>query len=167
MFSKLSNAFSTYKVVLVSRMLHKKSIKLSKKVRFRKNVHLVSCKGNKGQGQISIGEGVFINNNSSITSRKKVVIGSNTIIGENVKIYDHNHRFNLKNKNIKDQGFTEDSIIIGKNCWIGSNVVILKGVKIGNNCVIGAGAVVRKSVPNNTILSFDNNSLVLADIRFK
>ena len=45
--------------------------------------------------------------------------------------------------------------------------MILKGVKIGNNCVIGAGAVVRKSVPNNTILSFDNNSLVLADIRFK
>lgn len=31
---------------------------------------------------------------------------------------------------------------IGKNCFIGCNVLILKGSEIGDNCVVGAGAVV-------------------------
>lgn len=167
MISKLCNAYTTYKVILISKVFNRNSIKLSRNVRFRKNVHLISCKGNHGKGLINIEEGVFINNNSSIICRKNVTIGANTIIGENVKIYDHNHRFNLRDKNIKDQGFKEESVFIGENCWVGSNVIILKGVKIGNNCVIGAGIVVRESIPDNTILSFNNNDLILSKIRFK
>lgn len=167
MFSKLSNAYLTYKVVFLSKIFHKDSILLSKNVRFRKKVCLNSSKGNHRQGLINIGNGVFMNNYSSIISRSSVTIGDNTIIGENVKIYDHNHRFNLKEKNIKDQGFTESPVTIGENCWIGSNAVILKGVSIGNNCVIGSGVVVRESIPDNMILSFDKDSVVLDKIRFK
>ena len=32
--------------------------------------------------------------------------------------------------------------MIGKHCWIGSNVTIIKGASIGDNCVIGAGSLV-------------------------
>ncbi|MDN0066650.1 DapH/DapD/GlmU-related protein [Bacteroides gallinaceum] len=39
-----------------------------------------------------------------------------------------------------------------RHCWIGSNVVILKGVTIGNNCVIEAGCVVYKDVPDNSVV---------------
>ena len=42
-------------------------------------------------------------------------------------------------------------IMIGKNCFIGCNSIILKGVTIGDNCTIGAGSVVTKSIPANTI----------------
>ena len=38
-----------------------------------------------------------------------------------------------------------------KNCWIGANVVILKGVTIGDNVIIGAGAVIHKDIPSNSI----------------
>lgn len=50
------------------------------------------------------------------------------------------------------QGFSSSEISIGDNCWIASNVVILKGVNIGNNVVIGAGCVIYKDIPDHTIV---------------
>lgn len=41
--------------------------------------------------------------------------------------------------------------IIGNDVWIGSNSVILQGVKIGDGAIIAAGAVVTKDVPSYTI----------------
>ncbi|MCF2397310.1 hypothetical protein LGR78_14345 [Enterobacter hormaechei subsp. xiangfangensis] len=41
---------------------------------------------------------------------------------------------------------------IGHNVWIGSNVLILRGVTIGDNCIISAGSIVTKSIPSNNIL---------------
>ena len=67
-------------------------------------------------------------------------------------MYDHNHCYKDVNVSIKYQGYTEAPIVIGKHCWIASNVVILKGVKIGDNCVIGAGCVVYKDVPERTVM---------------
>ena len=40
-----------------------------------------------------------------------------------------------------------------KHCWIGTNVVICKGVHIGDNCTIGAGVVVRENVADGSIVS--------------
>jgi len=42
-------------------------------------------------------------------------------------------------------------VIIGDNVEIGSNVVILPGVKIGDNSTVGAGAVVTENIPPNSI----------------
>lgn len=42
-------------------------------------------------------------------------------------------------------------VIIGDDVEIGSNSVILPGVKIGNNSTIGAGAVVTENIPPNSI----------------
>ena len=42
-------------------------------------------------------------------------------------------------------------VIIGKNVWIGSNVVILRDTVIGDNVVVAAGSVVKGNVPSNTL----------------
>lgn len=42
---------------------------------------------------------------------------------------------------------------IGNRCFIGSNAIIMCGIKIGNQCVIGSGAVVTKDVPSNCIVA--------------
>lgn len=107
-------------------------------------------------GNIEIGDNCFFNNGCSINSNKLVRIGAGTLFGENVKIYDHNHRFRDKKKLIKEQGFSNSEVIIGKNCWIGSNVVILKGTNIGDNSVIGAGCVVSGMIKKNMIVKNEN-----------
>jgi acetyltransferase-like isoleucine patch superfamily enzyme len=64
-----------------------------------------------------------------------------------VSIRDHDHRFDDPNIPIVDQGYVTSPIRIGRDCWIGCNAVILKGVSIGDGAVIAAGAVVTKDVP--------------------
>ena len=53
-----------------------------------------------------------------------------------------------------------EPILIGDNVWIGSNSVILPGVKIGSNVVIGAGSIVTRSIPDNSI-AFGNPCRVI------
>lgn len=105
---------------------------------------------------IKIGDGVFFNRHCSITCFDSIEIGNNTIFGENVRIFDHNHRFNLADIPVSGQGYTYEPVKIGNNCWIGSNVVILKGVTIGDNCVIGAGVVLNQSIESNSLVTAEN-----------
>ena len=61
---------------------------------------------------------------------------------------EHNFK---KNELILNQEARIEDITIGEDCWIGSNVTILKGVKICNNSVVGANSLVSKSIPPDEI----------------
>lgn len=101
---------------------------------------------------IKIGSGVYFNRHCSIVAMEKITIGENCLFGENVKIYDHNHRFKSDSL-IKDQGYKTAQITIGSNVWVGSNVTILKGVTVGDNSVIGAGCIISEYIPANHVVS--------------
>lgn len=118
------------------------------------------------EGKLSIGDNVFFNNDCSINIHQNVSIGDGCILGEGVKIYDHNHRFNLSGIPIREQGFQCKDVIIGRNCWIGSNVVILSGSIIGDNCVIGAGSVINTVIPDNYMVT-SNRELNCNPIKYK
>ncbi|MCD8083167.1 MAG: acyltransferase, partial [Clostridiales bacterium] len=109
---------------------------------------------------IHIGNGVGISG-ATIYARKGITIGDNTAIGGNCKILDNDFhpieaeaRIRLLND---PEGGDSDlvpakEIIIGNNCFIGCNSIILKGTVLGDNCVVGAGAVVSgKFEPNSVI----------------
>lgn len=117
-------------------------------------------------GTIIIGKNCFFNNYCSLTARNRIIIGNNSIFGENVKIYDHNHRFNKSNIRLKNQGYSIGSVKIGNNCWIGSNVVLLKGTDIGDNCVIGAGCIINGKIPPASIVK-NNDNYTIEKIKFK
>ncbi|MDD3999766.1 MAG: DapH/DapD/GlmU-related protein [Bacilli bacterium] len=72
----------------------------------------------------------------------KIFIGKGTYIAPNVGIITTNHDIKNPEKHVIGQ-----DVIIGANCWIGMNAMILPGVKLGDHTVIGAGAVVTKSFP--------------------
>jgi acetyltransferase-like isoleucine patch superfamily enzyme len=103
--------------------------------------------------EIIIGNNVGLNG-TSITSRtQKICIGDNTMIAGNVTIMDSNfHNPWPPDKRLFFPGTQDDeNVIIGKNCWIGLNSIILKGVNIGDNSVIGAGSLVLTDIPPNCL----------------
>lgn len=71
-----------------------------------------------------------------------IKIGRNVHIAPNVGLITTNHDiYDL------DSHMPGKDIVIGDNCWIGMNSVVLPGVVLGNHTVVGAGAVVTKSFP--------------------
>ena len=104
---------------------------------------------------LEIKKNVFFNNYCSVNCLGTIIIGENTIFGEGVKIYDHNHKYNydeLGSLKIERNNFSIGKISIGKNCWIGSNVTILNNVEIGENVIIGANNLIYKSIPSNSVV---------------
>jgi len=106
----------------------------------------------RDNAELIIGDGVFFNSNCTISCMNSIKIGDNTLLGSNVYIYDNNHNYKDSNSLIKNQGYSLLPVVIGENCWIGANVIILKGVSIGANSVIGAGVIVRNNIPENTLI---------------
>lgn len=98
-------------------------------------------------GNLQFGANVFVNSYTSFNVRDRLDIGSGTLIGEGVRIYDHDHRFRDAAQPVAQSGFLTAPVAIGHNVWIGSNAVVLRGVTIGDGAVIAAGAVVSKDVP--------------------
>lgn len=138
---------------IIWKILYLGNMKIGKKTVFYPGTHMTI----DSDGKVCIGQNCFFNNGCSINALGKIEIGDYCIFGENVKLYDHDHKIEL-NDFFKTQGFKIDSIKIGNNCWIGSNVVILSGVKIGNNVVIGAGTIVTKDIEDNCIIVSDTKN---------
>lgn len=94
--------------------------------------------------KLTIGKGSIIGDNALLDARNGLTIGSNVNFSSNVSIYteQHNHRDPFFNCN-ED---TEKSVTIGDRAWIGSNVIVLPGVKIGEGAVCCSGCVVTKDV---------------------
>lgn len=103
--------------------------------------------------RILIGDNVGFNA-TSITARSKTIqIGNGTIIGANTQIMDTDwHPLWPPETRTTYPGDEHDvGVEIGRNVFIGINVLVLKGVTIGDNSVIGAGSVVSRSIPANVM----------------
>ena len=109
-------------------------------------------------GKLILHDGVFINNSCSFNCMERIEIGSGTMMGEGVRFYDHDHIYTAET--IEKWQWTTAPIKVGKDCWIGSNVTILKGVTIGDNTIIGAGCLVRKDIPANSVVYNDGNLVI-------
>lgn len=103
-----------------------------------------------GTGQLRVGDRCYFNRYCMISAHESVTIGDGCMFGPGVKIFDNNH------KHTPEQGvsykLSTKPIVIGKNCWIASDVVILKGAKIGDNCVIGAQCVIHGEIPAGSVV---------------
>ena len=77
-----------------------------------------------------------------------LVMGKNINIGPGVKIISANHDVDNFPIHIKTR-----PIVIGDNCWLGSNSVICAGVELGDHVIVGAGSVVTHDFPANCIVA--------------
>lgn len=157
-FGKLNASLKTKYARSCSIRIWKKSkINIGSKCSIRSGVKLRTYNGN-----IDIGNRVGINNNCCINAMGSIKIGDNVILGQNVSIYDHDHRFE-SGVLTRDSGFDIKPVVIGNNVWIGSGCVILKGVTIGDNCVIAAGTIVRHDIPADKMV-YDKRDFTMKEI---
>lgn len=161
-FLKLIYHINTIAKKIFLKLIYGKSLIIGKKVSWRKSITFMIQRG----AVVKVGSNCFFNNNCSVNANKEVLIGDNTMFGENVKIYDHNHHFNKSNTCISDQGFSNGTVQIGNNCWIGSNVIILKDTRIGDNVIVGAGTVIKGDIPSNKIVK-QKREYDLDEIKYK
>lgn len=161
-----------HKFVFVSpgfKVSHKRKIKLGKFVSVGRNVEINALSTHgvifgqkvtvddfaviRGSGVMAqLGYGVQVGDNSSIGYRNflngvgGISIGSNCLLGPDVRIFSGNHEFDQTSLPIRQQGEKLDPVSIGDDVWIGANVTVLAGVTIGDGAVVAAGAVVTKNI---------------------
>lgn len=86
----------------------------------------------------------FINCNCKIRCFSSITIGDGCAISHEVTIMDADgHGINGKNEAMP--------VVIENNVWIGTRVIILKGVHIYEGAVIAAGAVVTHDIPARAV----------------
>ena len=102
---------------------------------------------------ICIGDNVGMSN-TTIVATKRVLVGSNVLIGGGTTIVDSDfHSMNPNDWHTPNDelNMLSKDVVIGDNVFIGMNVIILKGVHIGNNVIIAAGSVVSQNIPDNQV----------------
>lgn len=84
-----------------------------------------------------------------------VVIGDLTMLSSSVQVIgnDHVHDDPTRPMRVAFPDRARAVTVIEADCWIGSRVTIMEGVRIGRGSVIAAGAVVTKSVPPYSIVA--------------
>lgn len=103
-------------------------------------------------GYIKIGDNCSVNSFSHLSGNGGIEIGNNVRIASHTTIISANHNFDRTDIPIVMQGETKKKIIIEDDCWIGSGVRVLAGVKIETGSVIGAGSVVTHNIPAYSVV---------------
>lgn len=119
-----------------------------------------SCGSNVNIGKgarFGNGKNIQIGNNSGIGMYCKVpnniIIGEDVMMGLNVTIFGSNHVYDRVDVPMRKQGMKSyPAVVIEDDVWIGSNVIIMPGLKIAKGTIIGAGAVLTKNFPAYSIV---------------
>lgn len=89
----------------------------------------------------------------------KIILGKGSYIAPNVGIITSNHDL----VNLEKHVWGKD-VVIGKNCWIGMNTVVLPGVVLGDHTIVGAGSVVTKSFKEGNLVIAGNPAKIINKI---
>lgn len=98
---------------------------------------------------VHIGDDFFGNVNLTFVDDVEIRIGNGVMIAPSVTLTTTGHPVHPELR-VDFRRFSEP-IVIEDRVWIGSNVVVLPGVRIGYGAVIGAGSVVTRDIPPMTI----------------
>lgn len=101
---------------------------------------------------IELGDGVLVNRYAMLDDRASLIVGDHTMLAAGITIETHTHPFDDFTKPIAYGGRSGRPVVIGPNCVIGYNAVVMAGVTIGERCIVAANSVVTKDVPDFTVV---------------
>lgn len=108
---------------------------------------------------LNIGKNVSLND-TFIIAWAPITIGEGTSFSFKNKIITSTHDYENWGKVIGKP------VVIGKYCWITTDVTILPGVTIGDHTVIGAGSVVTRDIPSG-VFAAGNPCRVIKRINYR
>lgn len=91
--------------------------------------------------RLEFGNDVFLNQGVRIACSRGISIGDNALIGDETVILDNDYH------GVANSPAKAAPVRIEANVWLGTRVIVLRGVTIGRGSVIGAGALVTHSIP--------------------
>lgn len=101
-----------------------------------------------------IGERCIIHRSANFGSEPYLIsLGNHVRVNKGVEFITHDGGMWVFRETVAGgEGITRfGRIYVGNNVHIGTNAIIMPGVRIGNNCVIGCGAIVTHDVADNSI----------------
>lgn len=105
--------------------------------------------------QITFGKNVRLNEKVYIHAANGISIGENTTISYGAMLISES--YDIKHwENYIARHHDGAPIVIGKNCWICANTMILPGVTIADDIIVAAGAVVTKDLTETKCLYAGN-----------
>ncbi len=103
--------------------------------------------------RMSIGSNSLLGRGTMIQASGHVEIGRDVLIGPFVKIWSSDHVFDSLDIPIHRQGHAYAKVSIEDDVWIGTNAIVVKGVRIEKSAVVSAGAIVTKDVPKHAVVA--------------
>ena len=106
--------------------------------------------------ELRVGDHTFIGHGCSLNVAESLRIGSHCLLAGGVRISDYDgHPVDAERRRALEPTPPEGirPVVIGDDVWVGTGVLILKGVTIGDRSVVGAGAVVTRDVPPDVIVA--------------
>ncbi len=101
--------------------------------------------------RIDIGPNCAFSNNVTIVAIMQVTVGEDCLVGDQVMIVDSD--FHGIAPHLRRTPGESAPVHIGRNVWLGSRAMVLKGVTIGDHAVVAAGSLVTKDVPAGTLVA--------------
>jgi len=103
-------------------------------------------------GSITLGPQTRVNPGVKLYSHiAPIRIGCDVGLSTNCVLYSYDHGIAPDTPYLKQPLETKGPIIIEDHAWLGTNVIVLSGVRIGRGAVIAAGSVVTRDVPDNAV----------------
>jgi putative colanic acid biosynthesis acetyltransferase WcaF len=91
---------------------------------------------------LSIGDHVWIGQESWIDNLASVQIGSHVCVSQRAYLCTGSHDASRRGFDLVVRPIT-----LGDGAWVGAAAIVLGGVTVGANAIVGAGAVVTRDVP--------------------
>lgn len=129
--------------------VHQQSeIHISSNVRIDRGVRLLVT----NKAKLELEEGVRVGLYTVFNGGDSIKVGAKSLISGFVYLQTSMHGFKDRQQSVQSQGYDHAPIELGRDCWLGTHVVVLPGVKLGDGVVVGSNAVVTKSVDSYNVI---------------
>ena len=103
------------------------------------------------EGEVVIGTKTVIGQEVTISAYKHVGIGEQCVIADRAMFIDFDHGVTEVDRPIRAQGIYKRDVRVGSNVWIGYGACVLRGVRVGDNSILGTNSVLTRDVPANGV----------------